>query len=106
MRPTPVAAGFQPCRPGKVWLASNEVCSADPNRDTLSAMPLAATYFTNSRRDVRMLASSSALQCLSRVHFSANRHPSGSNGIVEAHGDVAGGSKADIRPLSGYVRDH
>ena len=79
-----------PALPSRQRLARLECGFLAPaaKRDKLSAMPLAVTHFTNSRRDGRMLASSSALQCLSRAHFSANRHPSGSNGIAEAHGDV------------------
>src|SRR5215468_9685765 len=55
MRPRPLAAGFQPCRPGNVWRAENAGSSAADRRDRLSAMPLAVTHFTNSRREGRML---------------------------------------------------
>src|SRR5262249_43637215 len=52
MRPTPVAAGFQPRRPGRVSRTANPGSSAIANRDTLSAMPLAVTDVTNSRREM------------------------------------------------------
>src|SRR5947199_10565368 len=55
MRPAPFAAGFQFCRPGKVSRVANPASSADPSRDMLSAMPLAVTHFTNSRREGCML---------------------------------------------------
>src|ERR1700710_1460678 len=52
MRPIPVAAGFQPCRPGSVSRAANPGSSAIAKRDTLRAMPLAVTDLTNSRREI------------------------------------------------------
>src|SRR5215475_11249425 len=55
MRPTLVAAGFQPCRPGSVSRAANSGSSASAKRDRLSAIPLAVTHLTNSRRDGCML---------------------------------------------------
>src|SRR4029077_6739249 len=55
MRPTPVAAGFHACRPGKVSRAAKLGSSAIARRDTLRAMPLAGTNLTNSRRDGCML---------------------------------------------------
>ena len=55
MRPTPVAAGFQLCRPGSVSRAANLGSSAIARRDTLSAMPLAVTDLTNSRREILMV---------------------------------------------------
>src|ERR1700676_2591424 len=55
IRPLPVAAGFQLCRPGSVSRAANVGSSADAKRDRLSAMPLAVTHLTNSRREGRML---------------------------------------------------
>ena len=54
MRPRPLAAGFQFCRPGSVSCASKSVSVADARRDRLSEMPLAVTHFTNSRREGRM----------------------------------------------------
>src|ERR1700733_14438304 len=58
MRPTPVAAGFQPCRPGRVSRAVNPSSSAYAKRDRLSAMPLAVANLTNSRRELHMLLTS------------------------------------------------
>src|SRR5437660_6377110 len=55
MRPAPVAAGFQRCRPGSVSRAAKLGSSADPKRDRLRAIPLAVTHLTNSRREGRML---------------------------------------------------
>src|ERR1700736_4073759 len=55
MRPAPLAAGFQFCRPGSVSRAANVGSAADAKREKLSAMPLAVTHLTNSRRDGRML---------------------------------------------------
>ena len=55
MRPAPLAAGFQLCRPGSVSRAANVASSADAKRDRLSAIPLAVTHLTNSRREGRML---------------------------------------------------
>src|ERR1700722_11575433 len=55
MRPAPVAAGFQACRPGSVSRAVNAGSSAQAKRDRLSAMPLAVTDLTNWRREVLML---------------------------------------------------
>jgi hypothetical protein len=52
MRPTPLAAGFQPCRPGRVSRAVNEASSAIAKGDALNAMPLAVTDLTNSRREI------------------------------------------------------
>src|SRR5215468_8761118 len=52
MRPTPVAAGFHACRPGKVSRAAKLDSSAIARRDTLRAMPLAVTDVTNSRREI------------------------------------------------------
>ena len=60
MRPIPLAAGFQLCRPGSVSRAANPGPSALAKRDRLSAIPLAVTNLTNSRREVLMLTSSSA----------------------------------------------
>src|SRR5262245_1560984 len=53
-RPRPLAAGFQPCRPGSVSRASKVGSAAIASGDTLSAMPLAATDLTNSRREIRI----------------------------------------------------
>src|ERR1700683_575636 len=58
MRPAPVAAGFQPCRPGSVSRAVNPLSSACAKRDKLSAMPLAVANLTNSRREFHMLLTS------------------------------------------------
>src|SRR5215469_183785 len=55
MRPTPVAAGFHACRPGKVSRAAKLGSSAIAKRDTLRAMPLAVTDLTNSRREILMM---------------------------------------------------
>src|SRR5437868_7267948 len=55
MRPTPVAAGFHACRPGKVSRAAKLGSSAIARRDTLRAMPLAVTDVTNSRREILMM---------------------------------------------------
>src|SRR5262245_3111913 len=52
MRPIPLAAGFQPCRHGSVSRAAKLGSSAIARRDTLSAMPLAITDVTNSRREI------------------------------------------------------
>src|SRR5262249_3127878 len=52
MRPAPLAAGFQRPRPGSVSRSANPGSSAKARRDRLSAMPLAVTHFTNSRRVV------------------------------------------------------
>src|ERR1700722_2720774 len=54
MRPRPLAAGFQFCRPGSVSCASKLASLAVASRDRLSEMPLAVTHFTNSRREGRM----------------------------------------------------
>src|SRR5262245_53481311 len=55
MRPAPVAAGFQAPFPGSVSRAAKLGSWAGANRDRLSAMPLAVTHLTNSRRDGCML---------------------------------------------------
>src|SRR5713101_5481833 len=55
MRPTPVAAGFQPCRPGSVSRAAKPGSSAIAKRDTLRAIPLAVADLTNSRREICIL---------------------------------------------------
>ena len=55
MRPVPVAAGFQRCRPGSVSRAAKSGCSAIANGEKLSAMPLIVADFTNSRREMCML---------------------------------------------------
>src|SRR5258708_35554125 len=52
MRPTPVAAGFQLCRPGSVSRAANSGSSAIARRDVLRTMPLAVVDLTNSRREI------------------------------------------------------
>src|SRR5260370_32943029 len=52
MRPTPVAAGFQLCRPGSVSRAANSGSSAIARRDILRTMPLAVVDLTNSRREI------------------------------------------------------
>src|ERR1700746_252146 len=52
MRPAPVAAGFQLCRPGNVSRAAKSGSSAKAKRETLSAIPLAVSSFTTSRREV------------------------------------------------------
>ncbi|MGB9057045.1 MAG: hypothetical protein WCC50_00895, partial [Pseudolabrys sp.] len=46
------AAGFQVCGPGKVSRAAKLGSSAIARRDTLSAMPLAVTDVTKSRREI------------------------------------------------------
>src|SRR3979490_876576 len=51
MRPAPVAAGFQRPRPGSASRAAKPGSSADAKCDRLSAIPLAVTYLTNSRRE-------------------------------------------------------
>src|ERR1700731_4741285 len=66
MRPAPVAAGFQLCRPGRVSRAANGGSSAGAKRGKLSAMPLAVTHLTNSRREGRML-SPLGRRCYERV---------------------------------------
>src|SRR5258708_32297001 len=52
MRPIPVAAGFQACRPGSVSRAANSGSSASARRDMLRTMPLAVADLTNSRREI------------------------------------------------------
>src|SRR5262245_44835957 len=52
MRPTPVAAGFQPCRPGSVSRAAKFGSSAIAKGVMLSAMPLAVADLTKSRREI------------------------------------------------------
>jgi hypothetical protein len=52
MRPTPVAAGFQPCRPGNVSRAAKFGSSAIAKGVMLSAMPLAVADLTKSRREI------------------------------------------------------
>src|SRR5215467_8360246 len=52
MRPRPLAAGFQRCRPGSVWRSAKLGSSAIASRDILRAMPLAVTDVTNSRREI------------------------------------------------------
>src|SRR5213079_980043 len=54
MRPRPLAAGFRFCRHGSVARAGNSAACASSRRDRLSAMPLAVTHLTNSRREGRM----------------------------------------------------
>src|SRR6516225_3158900 len=54
MRPTPVAAGFQRCRPGSVSRAANLGSSAVATRDRVRTMPLAVADLTNSRREIPM----------------------------------------------------
>ena len=66
MRPAPLAAGFQFCRPGSVSRAANVGSAADAKRDRLSAIPLAVTHLTNSRREGRML-SPFGQRCYERV---------------------------------------
>src|ERR1700761_7608821 len=55
IRPAPLAAGFQFCRPGIVSRAAKLVSEAAARRDRLSEMPLAVIHCTNSRREGRML---------------------------------------------------
>src|SRR5947209_11948244 len=62
MRPIPLAAGFHACRPGKVSRAAKLGSSAIANGDTLSAMPLAVTDLTNSRRDILIVPCLSSAQ--------------------------------------------
>jgi hypothetical protein len=52
MRPAPVAAGFQPCRPGSVSRAAKLGSAAIAKRVMLSAMPLAVADLTKSRREI------------------------------------------------------
>src|SRR5215475_14540896 len=52
MRPTPVAAGFQPCRPGSVSRAAKCGSSAIAKGVMLSAIPLAVADLTKSRREI------------------------------------------------------
>src|SRR5262245_33728788 len=52
MRPTPVAAGFQPCRPGSVSRAAKFGSPAIAKGVMLSAMPLAVADLTKSRREI------------------------------------------------------
>src|SRR6266700_4220153 len=61
MRPRPLAAGFQFRGPGSVARAGNSPARASSSRDRLSAMPLAVTHLTNSRREGRMDTSWPAL---------------------------------------------
>src|SRR5215469_7596566 len=56
MRPAPVAAGFQRCRPGSVSRTENSGSSAMLKRERLSVMPVVVTHLTNSRREGRILA--------------------------------------------------
>jgi fluoride ion exporter CrcB/FEX len=58
MRPAPVAAGFQVCRPGSVSRAANVGFCASAARETLSAMPLDVINLTNSRREISIAATS------------------------------------------------
>src|SRR6516162_4565809 len=52
MRPAPLAAGLNFCRPGNVSRALNGTSSADARRETESAMPLDVSNLTKSRREV------------------------------------------------------
>src|SRR4029077_2260303 len=52
MRPRPLAAGFQRCRPGSVSRSAKLGSSASAIRDILRAIPLAVTDLTNSRREM------------------------------------------------------
>src|SRR5262249_4211926 len=52
MRPTPVAAGFQSCRPGSVSRAAKFGSPAIAKGVMLSAMPLAVADLTKSRREI------------------------------------------------------
>src|SRR3981081_2863989 len=52
MRPTPVAAGFQPCRPGSVSRAAKFGSSAIAKGGMLGATPLAVADLTKSRREI------------------------------------------------------
>src|SRR5262249_50125130 len=52
MRPTPVAAGFQPRRPGSVSRAAKLGSAAIAKGVMLSAMPLAVADLTKSRREI------------------------------------------------------
>src|SRR4029077_18567836 len=52
MRPAPVAAGFQLCRPGNVSRDAKSGSCAKAKREMLSAMPLEVSSFTKSRREV------------------------------------------------------
>src|SRR5437660_5908390 len=80
MRPAPVAAGFQRCRPGSVSRAANPGSSAKTRRDRLSAIPLAVTHFTNSRREVRI-----ALPLISHdTTMARSRASSTEDGLSEA----------------------
>src|SRR5215471_768759 len=56
MRPTPVAAGFQPCRPGSVSRAAKLGCAAIAKGVMLSAIPLAVADLTKSRREILIVA--------------------------------------------------
>src|SRR5436189_6304436 len=76
MRPIPVAAGFQACRPGSVSRAANPGSSAIARRDTVRAMPLAVTDLTNSRREILIVPHLSLPERLaSRVRHAASRRP-------------------------------
>ena len=55
IRPLAPTAGFQPCDPGSVSMARNPGACAAASRETPSAIPLAVTHFTNSRREDRIL---------------------------------------------------
>src|SRR5215468_1032518 len=52
MRPTPVAAGFQPRRPGSVSRAAKLGSAAIAKGVMLSAIPLAVADLTKSRREI------------------------------------------------------
>jgi hypothetical protein len=52
MRPTPVAAGFQPCRPGSVSRTAKLGSAAIAKGVMLSAIPLAVADLTKSRREI------------------------------------------------------
>src|SRR6476646_2969643 len=72
MRPTPVAAGFHACRPGKVSRAAKLGSSAIARRDMLRAMPLAVTDLTNSRREILIVP---RLSLPERLVLRVHRYP-------------------------------
>src|SRR5215475_9264680 len=51
MRPTPVAAGFQPCRPGSVSRVAKFGSSAIAKGVMLTAIPLTVADLTKGRRE-------------------------------------------------------
>src|SRR5258708_1564390 len=91
MRPTPVAAGFQLCRPGSVSRAANSGSSAIARRDILRTMPLAVVDLTNSRREILIVP---RLSLPERLVLRVRRYP---------WLDLGGRSASVFGPVPGVV---